>query len=323
MTPDLRDLREMRAHKIIMKLRSGILCLLCKEDSETSLHFPGLVQPQSLLGETLRARPPCPLKRWDNCAPALSWGLRKAQRINIPVSLGLRIGRASCGPRTGWNRLWWSHPPRRKGKRKGKRTHRAKIFVTHLGSLHFGANMKALVLNGPPQRDTLLHRHLLALLPDYAHNFEVAEADDDRRHDEYVGRHEREVSLALRPSRVAATQAFVFNRAVGINAHRYLRSITTASFVVLNTIFTFGLINVRHMCTLRISDDVAARWRQCVSHVEATCHVPGLFFHAECAFLKIYFILSIFRFLLCNLCKKIKTTTFCFLYTWGKVMSLS
>jgi len=61
-----------------------------------------------------------------------------------------------------------------------------------------------------------------AALPDDKDDIDVAEGHEESGNDEYVGREEGEVELALPPGRVASTGTLVLDHALRVHAHRHL-----------------------------------------------------------------------------------------------------
>ena len=93
----------LNRHLTIMKLWSHPLCPLCKEDSETSLHFLGscaarmAIRRDIIMGAPImssEAFETTPLQHFFEVCESL-----KEIHITIPVNLGLRIGPELWSPR--------------------------------------------------------------------------------------------------------------------------------------------------------------------------------------------------------------------------------
>jgi len=101
---------------------SDSLYMLCKEDGETSLHFLGCWAVTMAIRRDINWR--AHYVFWSGETTLLQHSLEVCESLSeiyiiLPVSLGCALD-PSCGLCTWWNHRWWSHPPRRKGKGKGK-----------------------------------------------------------------------------------------------------------------------------------------------------------------------------------------------------------
>lgn len=99
-------------------------------------------------------------------------------------------------------------------------------LLSYFDRLDLRSTEKPSIADCPPQCHALAVRYdIRSTLPPYdTGNVDIAERDDDCRHDEYVTGEQREVRLALPPGGVAQTPTLVFDLAVRINAHRHLKA---------------------------------------------------------------------------------------------------
>ena len=91
----------LNRHLTIMKLRSDPLCPLCKEDSETSLHFLGSCVARMAIRRNIMGAPIMSSEALRQLRFSTLLRFAKASEIyiTIPVNLGLRIGPELWSPR--------------------------------------------------------------------------------------------------------------------------------------------------------------------------------------------------------------------------------